>query len=382
MMAVKRSGKDFQNKQRSMAPKAKEKDVSRGRKQPVLRSYAKAMQVRPLAAAGPAGVGWKVTDLLSAYSWPTNRPGGGVIAIIASFGGWRQDDVSSFMESIGQPAPVILDIPIDGANAPGIDDQGDMEVALDLQLAAASYSYATGLPATIRVYWTSLLLKGIQTAANDGCDVCSISWGANESQWSTIAAKALELAAQQATTAGMVVLGASGDNDSSDGGPGDTNVDLPASCPHVIGCGGTRKTAVGESVWNDNPGVADGQGTGGGFSQIFTPLPAWQIGAPNGPGRMVPDVSANADPTMGYQIIVNGNEVTAGGTSAVPPLYAGLFASFGRKLGFITESLWRNPMCFNDITSGDNGVFRADRGPDACTGLGSPIGTKIASLFK
>lgn len=363
-------------------PQGKSKIEKRGRKQPVLRSYAKAMPMSPRATAGPAGAGWKVTDLLSAYSWPTNQPGGGVIAIIASFGGWRQDDVSRFAETIGQTAPDVLDIPIDRANTPGTDDQGDMEIALDIQLAAASYSYATGKPATIRVYWTPLLVKGIQAAANDGCDVCSISWGANESEWSQSAANTLEAAAEQATDAGMIVLAASGDKDSSDGGPGSANVDLPSSCPHIIGCGGTRKTAADESVWNDNPGIADGQGTGGGFSQIFTPLPNWQIGAPNGPGRMVPDVSANSDPSVGYKIVVNGNEITSGGTSAVPPLYAGLFGSLGRKLGFVTDILWRNPMCFNDITVGDNGVFRADRGPDACTGLGSPIGTRIAGLFR
>ena len=30
---------------------------------------------------------------------------------------------------------------------------------------------------------------------------------------------------------------------------------------------------------------------------------------------------------------------------------------------------------------GDNGFYRARIGPDPCTGLGSPIGTKLAELF-
>jgi len=349
-------------------------------RQPVLRSYAQRL-LAARAAPGPAGSGWKLTDLLSAYSWPQNQPGGGVIAIIACFGGWRPEDVASFAATLGQPVADVTDVPIDAKNDPGSDDQGDLELALDIQVAAASYTYATGLPATIRVYWTPLLVKGIQAAAKDGCDVCSISWGASESKWSQSASLAVEAAAKSATDAGMLVLAASGDNDSSDGGPGNANVDLPSSCPHVIGCGGTRKTMIDESVWNANPGVADGQGTGGGFSQTFQPLPGWQIGAPNGPGRMVPDISANADPTTGYKIIISGNEATGAGTSAVPPLYAGLFAAFGRKLGFITDKLWSNPLCFNDITVGDNGMFRADRGPDPCTGLGSPNGTRIAGIF-
>ena len=98
---------------------------------------------------------------------------------------------------------------------------------------------------------------------------------------------------------GMVVFAASGDNDSSDGGPGRANVDLPASAPHVIGCGGTHKPHSGEeTVWNNDPRKTTGEGTGGGYSTLF-PMPSWQAGAPHGPGRLVPDVAANADPNTG-----------------------------------------------------------------------------------
>lgn len=350
------------------------------RRQPKFRSYVRKAE-QPRAAAGPAGTGWKVTDLLTAYSWPTGQPGGGVIAILAGSGGWLPQDVQAFAQSIGQSAPNIVDIAIDLTNNPGVNDEADMELALDTQLAAASYCFATGQPATIRVYWTPVFVRGIQAALGDGCDVCSISWGASEDQWSQSAAQAVEAGAIAATSAGMIIFAASGDNDSSDGSPNGPNVDLPASCPHIIGCGGTTKTTTDETVWNATPGLSTGPGTGGGFSAIFKPIPDWQIGAPNGPGRMVPDVAANADIGTGYNLILNGNPVTIGGTSAVSPLYAGLFAAFGRKLGFVTPKLWNNPMCFNDITVGDNGLFRADRGPDPCTGLGSPIGSKIADLF-
>jgi len=96
---------------------------------------------------------------------------------------------------------------------------------------------------------------------------------------------------------------------------------------------------------------------------------------------MVPDIAADADPITGYNIVLHGAQVTIGGTSAVAPLYAGLFASFGTKLGFVTPELWLNHLCFNDITQGDNGQFRARIGPDACTGLGSPIGNKLDQLL-
>jgi subtilase family serine protease len=177
------------------------------------------------------------------------------------------------------------------------------------------------------------------------------------------------------------VFAASGDNDSSDGGPDPANVDLPSSSPFVVGCGGTTKTPDKETVWNENPGNANGEGTGGGYSRIF-PLPPWQAGAPNGPGRMVPDVAGNADPQTGYHVIVHGQPGVMGGTSAVAPLYAGLFAAFGHKLGFVTQQLWLNHTCFTDITQGDNGYYRARIGPDPCTGIGTPIANKLAALFK
>jgi subtilase family serine protease len=253
-------------------------------------------------------------------------------------------------------------------------NDADGEVALDIQVAGAAYAVATGKAANIRVYWSQDITKAIIAATADGCDVCSISWGADEASWGAAAGDALEQAAIAATSAGMVVFAASGDNDSSDGGPGRANVDLPASAPHVIGCGGTHKPHTGEeTVWNNNPRKTTGEGTGGGYSTLF-PMPSWQAGAPHGPGRMVPDMAANADPNTGYEIILYDASTVVGGTSAVAPLCAGLFASFGTKLGFVTPELYLNSACFTDITRGDNGAFRARTGVDPCTGLGSPLG--------
>ncbi len=177
-----------------------------------------------------------------------------------------------------------------------------------------------------------------------------------------------------------MIFAASGDNSSSDGGVG-ANVDMPSSCPHIIGCGGTTKTPFLESVWGSrNP---NGQGTGGGYSVIFPPQ-AFQLNVPSSPGkpgRMVPDVAADANPNTGYLVVINGQETQIGGTSAVAPLYAGLFASFGKKLGFVTPTLYQNLQAFVDITQGTNGSFEAAVGPDPCTGLGVPNGKALAALF-
>ncbi|MGH9604400.1 MAG: S53 family peptidase [Terracidiphilus sp.] len=343
-----------------------------------------------LAAA--ADTTWNVPNLCTAYNWPTKLSGGGAIAIVELGGGWVQSDIDSFFQSIGQPSPQLTDVSVDGTqNTPGqgggSENDADYEVALDIEVAGASYFAATGKPATIRMYWSQDIASAVEKAASDDCDVCTISWGADEANWGTTAADQMESAAQVATAAGMIVFAASGDNDSSDGGSTPANVDCPSSCPHVVGCGGTSKTATGETVWNDNPGETDGEGTGGGYSTIF-PVQAFQIGAPPAPantqygtGRMVPDVSGDADPDTGYNIFVFGSSTVVGGTSAVAPLYAGLFAAFGTKLGFVTPTLWQNQKAFNDITVGGNGIYDAAAGPDPCSGIGSPIGASIAALF-
>ena len=348
--------------------------------------YYKLRKAHLTPKTGPGDHIWTVPDLCTAYNWPTNLAGGGVIAIVELGGGWVQSDVDAFFQSINQPSPQITDVSVDQTqNNPnqsiGQQNDPDYEVALDIQVAGAAYYVATGKPAVIRVYWAQDIAPAVTQAVADGCDVCSISWGSDESNWGAQAAQQMEQAATAATQAGMIVFAASGDNDSSDGGPTPANVDCPSSCPHVIGCGGTSKTDTAETVWNNDPGKTSGEGTGGGFSTLF-PMQPWQAGAPNGPGRMVPDVAADADPYTGYIIWVHGQQVSGeGGTSAVAPLYAGLFASFGTKLGFVTPTLWQNHLCFNDITQGDNGAYRAAPGPDPCTGLGSPIGTKLADLL-
>jgi kumamolisin len=355
--------------------------------------YFKLRRLTPHIQIGPlAPTPWNVPDLCAAYNWPTGLAGGGVIAIVELGGGWVQSDMDQYFSSINQPVPQITDVSVDGTQNnpnqnPGSASDPDYEVALDIQVSAAAYYVATGQPASIRMYWSQDIASAVQKAASDGCDVCSISWGADEAEWGTEAADEMESAAATATSLGMIVFAASGDNDSSDGGSTPANVDCPSSCPHIVGCGGTYKTSSTETVWNDSPGQTNGEGTGGGYSTIF-PVQSFQIGAPPAPannpygkGRMVPDVSGDADPNTGYNIVVHGSTSVVGGTSAVAPLYSGLFAAFGKELGFVTPSLYENQGDFNDITSGGNGLYDAGPGPDPCTGIGSPIGNKLAGLF-
>ena len=79
------------------------------------------------------------------------------------------------------------------------------------------------------------------------------------------------------------------------------------------------------------------------------------------------------------------------------PLWAGLIArinqKLGRRVGFINPKIYALPAssgAFHDITVGDNRVtykkhsevgYDAKAGWDACTGLGSPNGTKLSGLL-
>lgn len=346
------------------------------------RSYIKypaPPRLRPHAATA-----FRVADLCRAYNFPTGLAGGGVIGILELGGGYTQADLDLFSQLNGLPQILPTDVSVNGGkNSPGQDADG--EVLLDIEVAAAVYYYCTGQLPTIKMFFASnddaSFAAVMKAAVDNDCDVLSISWGADEIRWGQETADRTEAAAQSATeNGGCVIFAAAGDNSSSDGDAG-ANVDLPSSCPHVIGCGGTTKYQFKEVVWGD--GTPNGNGTGGGYS-IYFPEQSWQIGAPPSPGqsgRMVPDVAADADPNTGYLVVVNGQETQIGGTSAVAPLYSGLFAAFGRKLGFVTPMLWQHPDAFVDITQGSNGSFSASKGPDPCTGLGVPNGTALANLF-
>jgi kumamolisin len=123
-------------------------------------------------------------------------------------------------------------------------------------------------------------------------------------------------------------------------------------------------------------------------------LPTYQASAkvPKAPnqfvGRGVPDVAGNADPETGYNVVVDGQTTVIGGTSAVAPLWAGLFArineALGANVGYVNALLYsaKPEATFRDTTSGSNGSYSAGPGWDACTGLGTPNGTALLAALK
>lgn len=351
---------------------------------------------RTNVAAAPTS--YTPPQIAAAYKWPANASGAGqTIGIIELGGGYRQKDLTTYFKGLGRPAPAITTVSVDGGkNAPSKPSSSDGEVMLDIEVAAA---VAPG--AKIVMYFTPNTDQGftdaITTAVHDTTNkpsVISISWGGPESTWTAQSMKVMDAACQSAAALGISITVAAGDNGSSDGIKG-TNVDFPASSPHVLSCGGTKldangSTIVSEVVWNE---LASKDGaTGGGVSNFFA-LPTWQANAnvpkPSGStgGRGVPDVSGCADPMTGYQVRIDGDRTVLGGTSAVAPLWAGLIAvanhQLGSQVGFINPAIYaaKAASAFNDITVGNNGAFTAGPGWDACTGMGSPNATKLIPLL-
>lgn len=328
------------------------------------------------------------------YGFPTGATAvGQTIGIIELGGGFRTADLKAYFQSLNLPVPSVTAVPVDGGkNTPGNANGADGEVMLDIEVCGA---IAPG--ANIAVYFAPNTDQGfidaISSAVHDSTNkpsVISISWGGPESSWTAQATAALDSACQAAAALGVTIIVACGDNGSTDGVSDSSNhVDFPASSPHVLACGGTKllgsgSTITSEVVWNE---LAANEGaTGGGVSTIF-PLPIWQngVGVPPAPGnvggRGLPDVSGDADPATGYIIQVDGQTSVIGGTSAVAPLWAGLIALANAQnkttAGFANPAFYAAQQAFHDIAQGNNGAFNAGPGWDACTGLGSPIGTAV-----
>ena len=352
--------------------------------------------------AQAASVSYSPLEVAKAYGFPSGATGAGqCIALIELGGGYNPSDLNSFFSKLEISTPKVTAVSVDGGtNSPTGDPSGpDGEVELDIEVAGA-IAPAAQIAAYFAPNTDQGFIDAITTAVHDAKlkpSIISISWGGPESSWTDQSRNALNSACQDASTMGVTVLAASGDNGASDGTTnGIPTVDFPAASPFVIGCGGTKLTISGTSIgsevaWNELS--ANEGATGGGVSEVFA-LPNFQKSAdvpkaPNGlAGRGVPDVAGDADPETGYSVIVDGQQQVIGGTSAVAPLWAGLLAlineSLGTNVGYLNPLLYSATAesAFHDITSGSNGEYSATKGWDACTGLGSPNGVALLTALR
>lgn len=370
---------------------------------PQLHPRFRALEPHPGHGVAPhaAGTSYTPVEIAQLYDFPAGLDGSGQsIGILEFGGGFKSSDIQTYFTQLSLPVPNVTAVSVDGAtNQPtGDPTSADGEVVLDIEVCGA-----IAPKAHIVVYFAPNsdqgFINAINTAIHDTTNhpsVLSISWGAPEAQWTPATMQAIDQAFQDAALVGVTVFCASGDNGSKDGMPTGRHVDFPASSPNATGCGGTTLESAGgtitrEVVWHD----AGGGATGGGISAQF-PLPSWQAQVKRlrrtRRGRGVPDVSGDASPTTGYQVLVDGQQLVFGGTSAVAPLWAGLITLINQgkqagqqpPVGFLNPLIYGLPVnsgAFRDITSGTNGAYRAGLGWDSCTGWGSPDGSELGGAL-
>lgn len=332
-------------------------------------------------------------SLAQRYHFPAGTDGTGqCIAFIELGGGYRAAEVRRYVKNLGITKFVHTSaVSVNGAhNTPTSADSDDGEVVLDMEVAGAA---APG--ARLAVYFANNtdrdFIDAVLAAVHDKTrkpSVISISWGGPEATWTAQSRAAMDDAFRAAALVGITVCVAAGDHGTNDEPrpPSAVRVDYPASSPYVLGCGGTDIRGKEEVVWNDG----DGWATGGGISTVY-PVPSWQAAVNKVPalgtkkqGRGVPDVAGAA---TNYDIVVDGEEVTSGGTSAVAPLWAALIArlnqGLGRRVGFVNPALYAaRTTGFVDIRGGDNAAvntpgYPSTAGWDPCTGLGVPNGEAL-----
>jgi kumamolisin len=236
----------------------------------------------------------------------------------------------------------------------------------------------------------------------DKAAVWSNSWGACEQGG---AGEVEPAAYTAAAAAGITALQSTGDSaayrclDVDWGSPPSdkfVGVEYPAALPFgVTAVGGTRVSVRSDGSYLDEVVWAQPLttvGSGGGIS-AEDGQPTWQRGPgvtdnPLNPNRhrMLPDVVADADPSSGMALFIDGDWSQGGGTSQAAPMWAGFITLINaylvkkglKRVGFVNPALYDlaagKPAFppFHDVTVGNNLLYSAGPGFDIPSGLGSP----------
>ena len=334
--------------------------------------------LKPLAPGGfeeHVTAGYTGRQVASLYNFPAGSGVGQKIGIVQLGGFFSQTELNAyFSKNALGTAPTVATVLIDGAiQTTSFSDSASLEVALDVQIISAICPKAS-----ITIYFAPNSMQGLYNcinAAGRANDLVSISWGLDES---SVPTTYINSYASLIANLGVPVFISSGDN----GSAGDTgyglHVGFPASVPTAYACGGTTMTvnAAGTTIVSE----VSWPGSGGGSSTRYT-VPAWQTSIVSGSMRGVPDFSGNADPKTGYKVYTaSTGPIVVGGTSAVAPLMAALFALVNEnrapasapKIGSINSQMYTflGMNVYRDITLGSNGAYSASRGWDPVTGLG------------
>ena len=374
--------------------------VARGEDKP-------APSIDPVSSASPVPrpafdkqPSYKVSDILTAYNGSdiSQTGKGQTIAILIDtlpsksdlrqF--WKANKVNQDFSRIA-----FIDVQRLGGHLPkrSAEETLDVEWASGIAPDAKIQVYAAG---SLHYVALDLALNKIlsNVLQGTGPNIVSISLGLREDLVSpdeihTEASIFLKLAALGVTT--FVSSGDAGSNpDQSGHDRGNvTMVEYEASDPYVIAVGGTTLHLTNTGKRGSEIGWWN---SGGGISGTHE-RPSWQKayeGLPNTTRRLVPDVSADADPSPGGYVYIDGKATAYGGTSWSSPVWAGIAARLNEELvrqgkhpGFMAPKLYAlaDTNAFQQITVGQNGTYSAGPSWNPVTGLGVPDIGELIRLY-
>ncbi|WAH42137.1 S53 family peptidase [Alicyclobacillus fastidiosus] len=343
------------------------------------------------------GQGYFPQDIRRLYNVPEYLTGSGqAIGILEFSNGYSESDARQFWGLHGIAVSNVTFVSVDGTRNDGGTSPDDEEASLDLQWAGAIAPqaelivYEANAGETFATF-AEAVIATLRYVLNDTTyqpSVLSISYGDAEASFDQDSLLQISELLTQLDQKGVTVCISSGDQGAygmhDTRGVPERHADAPASVPSAVAVGGTHLNPDGsESAWTYY-GPQNGGATGGGFSDIFQ-KPSYQTSL-NGSGRGLPDVSLNADPATGYQIIFQGQPAIVGGTSVSCPVFAGIVALLNERRAQLGRPPIQNltsllytyaaTLPYRDITVGNNsfnGVigYQAVPGWDACTGFGS-----------
>lgn len=376
-------------------------------------------------------------------------------------------DVAAFRSAAGLAAKAPQVVHATGYVAGTVSGDVD-EAQLDVEWSGAVAPNATIDFVTVGASNSASVVDALSYAvSNNLAPIISMSYGKCEDDWGQANLNTITQTLQQANAQGITFISASGDagaTDCDEAPPADygLTVDFPGSSPYATSAGGTMfnegsatggtsywnaasgtdnissaKDYIPEAVWNESTSTSSQLSSGGGGISKYFAKPTWQQGTTPADGsRDVPDISLNA--AAGHDAYLfcsqgscvngfrdsSGNLNVVGGTSAVAPTLAGIFALLEQKLGVGNISRDQcsagnsNPQCglgninptiyalgasqyygnvFHDVTTGNNDSpcqagttdcpsggsigYSAGTGYDLATGWGSLDVAELASKW-
>ncbi|MGC1130235.1 MAG: S53 family peptidase [Candidatus Acidiferrales bacterium] len=304
-----------------------------------------AYKLKGLYSAGLTGAGQTIA-IVDAYGSPTIAQDAELFSQVYGL----PDLTPSNFQIVGTPTP-----PPTAALQSWV-----LETTLDVEWA---HAVAPGANIVLIIAPTSGLgdlVDGIIAGVENGYgNVISNSWGDPETLLSPAIFQAIDSVLEAADAEGISVHFSSGDDGDYAAALGYTDVSYPASSIFATGVGGTsvalnkNDSLEFQTGWGNNisliagPAATGSQpvvppviggfewGAGGGASGFYA-KPKFQRQVP-GEMRGVPDISYDADPDTGVEIVITlGGEVevgVVGGTSLAAPMFSGIWAIANQQAG-------------------------------------------------